>query len=288
MKPVRLKDLHIPQEVLQPMKTNSELDSFVSTRGGFLPSTVYIVVGGAGSGKTSWAIDTLYKLQENNPTKKCLYISGEQDEIDNYELSTFIPGLAELETLYLAGVKNPQKLIQDTLDQGWDMVLMDSLEVVSGRIQTTTDLNSKQSLKWVMDLMFKHKRGNNPTNTYTGFLVIQQATKSGTFKGDSSIEFDTSGMLYIRRGHGTERHLEFSKNRRGESNVKLYYQLENGQMVYNPEEEEVSELVSKPKLGIPAVVLAAFIKSLAEKRFNTKISENQSFLLVKEMEDALT
>jgi len=288
MKPVRLKDLHIPKQVLQPMKTNSELDSFVSTRGGFLPSTVYIVVGGAGSGKTSWAIDTLCKLQENNPTKKCLYISGEQDEIDNYELSTFIPGLAELETLYLAGVKNPQKLIQDTLDQGWDMVLMDSLEVVSGRIQTTTDLNSKQSLKWVMDLMFKHKRGNNPTNTYTGFLVIQQATKSGTFKGDSSIEFDTSGMLYIRRGHGTERHLEFTKNRRGESNVKLYYQLENGQMVYNPEEEEVSELVSKPKLGIPAVVLAAFIKSLAEKRFNTKISENQSFLLVKEMEDALT
>ena len=288
MKPVRLKDLHIPQEVLQPMKTNSELDSFVSTRGGFLPSTVYIVVGGAGSGKTSWAIDTLSKLQSNNPTKKCLYISGEQDEIDNYELSTFIPGLLELDTLYLAGVKNPQKLIQDTLDQGWDMVLMDSLEVVSGRIQTTTDLNSKQSLKWVMDLMFKHKRGNNPTNTYTGFLVIQQATKSGTFKGDSSIEFDTSGMLYIRRGHGTERHLEFTKNRRGESNVKLYYQLENGQMVYNPEEEEVSELVSKPKLGIPAVVLAAFIKSLAEKRFNTKISENQSFLLVKEMEDALT
>ena len=136
-----------------------------------------------------------------------------------------------------------------------------------------------------MDLMFKHKRGNNPTNTYTGFLVIQQATKSGTFKGDSSIEFDTSGMLYIRRGHGTERHLEFSKNRRGESNVKLYYELQNGHMVYNPEEEEVSELVSKPTLGIPAVVLATFIKSLAEKRFNSKISENQSFLLVKELED---
>ena len=86
MKPIKLKDLHIPPVVLQPLKTNSELDSFVSTRGGFLPSTVYIVVGGAGTGKTAWGIDTLYKLQTNNTSKRFLYISGEQDEVDNYEL----------------------------------------------------------------------------------------------------------------------------------------------------------------------------------------------------------
>jgi predicted ATP-dependent serine protease len=284
MSTVRLKDLHIPQEVLKPMKTNSELDQFISTRGGFLPSTVYIVVGGAGSGKTSWSIDTLSRLQAENPNKKCLYISGEQDEIDNYELSTFIPGLLELDTLYLSGTKNPQKLIEDTLNEGWDIVLMDSLEVVSGRIQTTTGLNSKQSLKWVMDLMFKHKRGNNTTNTYTTFLVIQQATKSGTFKGDSSIEFDTSGMLYIRRGHGTERHLEFSKNRRGESNVKLFYKLENGQMVYMKEEEEIVEEVKSPTINIPTIAFASVIKALAKKRFNTKLSNDESLNIVKELQ----
>lgn len=284
MSTVRLKDLHIPQEVLKPMKTNSELDQFISTRGGFLPSTVYIVVGGAGSGKTSWCIDTLSRLQAENPNKKCLYISGEQDEIDNYELSTFIPGLLELDTLYLSGTKNPQKLIEDTLNEGWDIVLMDSLEVVSGRIQTTTGLNSKQSLKWVMDLMFKHKRGNNTTNTYTTFLVIQQATKSGTFKGDSSIEFDTSGMLYIRRGHGTERHLEFSKNRRGESNVKLFYKLENGQMVYMKEEDEIVEEVKSPTINIPTIAFASVIKALAKKRFNTKLSNDESLNIVKELQ----
>jgi predicted ATP-dependent serine protease len=284
MSTVRLKDLHIPQEVLKPMKTNSELDQFISTRGGFLPSTVYIVVGGAGSGKTSWSIDTLSRLQAENPNKKCLYISGEQDEIDNYELSTFIPGLLELDTLYLSGTKNPQKLIEDTLNEGWDIVLMDSLEVVSGRIQTTTGLNSKQSLKWVMDLMFKHKRGNNTTNTYTTFLVIQQATKSGTFKGDSSIEFDTSGMLYIRRGHGTERHLEFSKNRRGESNVKLFYKLDNGQMVYMKEEEEIVEEVKSPTINIPTIAFASVIKALAKKRFNTKLSNDESLNIVKELQ----
>ena len=101
MKTIRLKDLSIPKEVLIPLKTNTPLDSFISTRGGILPSTVYIVVGCAGTGKTAWGIDTLAKLKEQNPTKRVLYISGEQDEIDNYELSQYIPSLNELETLYL-------------------------------------------------------------------------------------------------------------------------------------------------------------------------------------------
>jgi len=280
MKTVRLKDLHIPLAVLQPMRTNSKLDSFVSTRRGFLPSTVYIIVGGAGSGKTAWGIDTLHKLQINNTTKKFLYISAEQDEIDNYELSTYVPGLKDIETLYLPGLLHPQKVIEETLNRGWDGVLIDSLEAISGRINTTTDLNSKQSLKWVMDLMFKHKRGNNPTNTYTTFLVIQQATKAGVFKGDSSIEFDTSGMLYIRRGHGTERHLEFTKNRRGESGEKLYYHLENGNMVYIPEEEYVQETEN-------TISPLDIIKALAFNEFGQKIDGETSFKILKEVEEAL-
>jgi len=237
MNTVRLKDLHIPNEVLLPMKTNTPLDGFISPRGGFLPSTVYIVVGNAGTGKTSWGIDTLYKLKQNYPKKRFLYISGEQDVIDNYELSQFIPGLKELDTLYLAGCNNPQELITDTLNHGWDMVLMDSLEVIAGRIGLTTDLNSKQSLKWVMDLMFKHKRANNPTKVYTTFLTIQQTTKEGIFKGDSSIEFDTSGMLYIKRNEDNERHLIFTKNRRGPSNVKLHYKLNGEELEYVKDED---------------------------------------------------
>jgi predicted ATP-dependent serine protease len=278
MKTVRLKDLHIPKEVLMPMKTNTPLDEFISPRGGFLPSTVYIVVGGAGTGKTSWGIDTLSKLSNNYPQKKFLYISGEQDEIDNYELSQYIPGLRELETLYLAGSKNPQKRITETLNTGWDMVLIDSLEVIAGRVQLTTDLNKTQSLKWVMDLMFKHKRGNNPTKTYTTFLTIQQATKKGIFKGDSSIEFDTSGMLYIKRESNDERRLIFTKNRRGPSNISLFYRLGKGQLEYMVDEEE-EPVVSNP--------ISDILKALALREFGQKIGINTSFQILKEVEDAL-
>ena len=86
MKTIKLKDLHIPSEVLKPIKTNTSLDNFISTRGGILPSTVYIVVGAAGTGKTAWGIDTLSKLKNSNPSKKFLYISGEQDEIEYRQL----------------------------------------------------------------------------------------------------------------------------------------------------------------------------------------------------------
>lgn len=237
---VKLRDLEIPQEVLVPMKTNTILDGFISDRGGLLPSCIYIVVGGAGSGKTSWSIDTVHKLQTVNPTKKFLYISGEQDEIDNYELSQKLPGLTDINTLYLAGCTNPKQVLIETLNQGWDGVLIDSLEVVSNRIQTTTSLTAKQSSKWVMDLMFKHKKGANPTKTYTAFMVIQQATKSGTFKGDASIEFDSTGMLYVVNDDAEEnRYLMFSKNRRGDNRVKLYYRLYQGRMRYIPRVAEV-------------------------------------------------
>ncbi len=232
---VKLKNLSIPQQVLVPMKTNTALDSFISDRGGLLPSCIYVVVGGAGSGKTSWSIDTLHKLQTNNTTKKFLYISGEQDEIDNYELSEELPGLKDLSTLYLSGCENPKEAIEEVFNEGWHCVLIDSLEIIAKRIESTTSLNVKQSYKWVMDLMFKHKKGGNPSNIYTSFLVIQQATKSGAFKGDSSIEFDTTGMLYvINDDEETNRYLIFSKNRRGDNKVKQFYRLSNGRMTYVP------------------------------------------------------
>lgn len=238
MEIVKLRDLKIPQEVLTPIKTNTILDDFISDRGGLLPSCVYVVVGGAGSGKTSWSIDTIHKIQTNNANKKILYISGEQDVVDNYELSQKIPGLLDLNTLYLAGCNEPQKVLVDVLNQGWDVVLLDSLEVIAGRINMTTDLNVKQSSRWVLDLMLKHKKGGNKKNIFSSFIVIQQSTKSGIFKGDSSIEFDTTGMLYVKFDDMGNRYLEFSKNRRGENKVRQYYTLSKGSMTYTPIGEE--------------------------------------------------
>ena len=83
--------------------------------------------------------------------------------------------------------------------------------------------------------MFKHKKGGNEKNIFSSFIVIQQSTKSGTFKGDSSIEFDTTGMLYVKFDDEIgNRYLEFSKNRRGENKVKQYYRLSDGGMSYIP------------------------------------------------------
>lgn len=74
---------------------------------------------------------------------------------------------------------------------------------------------------------------------FSSFIVIQQSTKSGTFKGDSSIEFDTTGMLYVKFDDDMgNRYLEFSKNRRGENKVRQYYRLSKGCMTYIPIEQE--------------------------------------------------
>tara|TARA_R110000824_G_scaffold45548_4_gene131724 strand:- start:1340 stop:2176 length:837 start_codon:yes stop_codon:yes gene_type:complete len=274
MKTIKLKDLHIPSEVLKPIKTNTSLDNFISTRGGILPSTVYIVVGAAGTGKTAWGIDTLSKLKNSNPSKKFLYISGEQDEIDNFELSQYIPSLNDLDTLYLSGVTNPQPLLESTLKEGWDVVLVDSLEAITGRVSTTTSLNQKESLRWFMDLMFKNKRGKNNLSKYTTFLTIQQTTKQGIYKGDSSIEFDTTGMLYIKRGVDNTRTLMFTKNRRGDSQKSLEFQLENGGMSYEKKKGKIlKKSTKKPTKGMVEFVQESVGKTLVSfliKEFNKK------------------
>ena len=51
------------------------------------------------------------------------------------------------------------------------------------------------------------------------------------------------------------------------------------------EEEEVVEPTTKPTIGIPTIAFASIIKALAKERFNTKLTQNESFVLVKELED---
>ena len=48
---------------------------------------------------------------------------------------------------FLSGSKNPQPLLESTLKEGWDVVLVDSLEAITGRVAMTSSLNQKESLQ---------------------------------------------------------------------------------------------------------------------------------------------
>ena len=51
------------------------------------------------------------------------------------------------------------------------------------------------------------------------------------------------------------------------------------------EEEEIVESTVKPSIGIPTIAFASIIKALAKKRFKTNLTQKESFVIVKELED---
>ena len=83
--------------------------------------------------------------------------------------------------------------------------------------------------------MIRHNLGENDRKVNTAFLVIQQVTKGGVFVGSNRLKHNTTGMLEIRYDKDIEgaSYLMFTKNRRGQTNKKLYYSLkETGDVGY--------------------------------------------------------
>jgi hypothetical protein len=81
----------------------------------------------------------------------------------------------------------------------------------------------------------RNNKGENKSNKFTSFLLIQQVTKQGEFVGSNKLKHMTDAMLEMRReserdGGGT--FMAFSKNRNGNANNKLSYTLSNNRIEY--------------------------------------------------------
>ena len=97
---------------------------------------------------------------------------------------------------------------------------------------------------WLVDVCVNNNKGDNKTNKYTSFLLIQQVTKAGVFVGSNKLKHLTDAMLEMRResdrnGGGT--YLTFTKNRNGEAGMRMSYQLTGTQIYYGTIEIDSDE-----------------------------------------------
>ena len=221
----RLRDLNCPPEVFIPLKTGKFIDTVTSRKHGTMPATITVVVGEPGSGKTTLLVDKLASIEEKNPQKKCLYISSEMNPIDNMELAEELPQLMDVEGFYLADEENPKQAMEDILEEGWDYVILDSFMDVKDKVKDADccKMSSTATETWLIGLMIKHTKGQNESNKYTAFDVIQHITKGGTYAGSTKLKHNTTAMMYVRVDQQTnERYMVYVKNRRGDINKKLY------------------------------------------------------------------
>jgi predicted ATP-dependent serine protease len=233
IKLTQLQDLHFSEELFKPLRTNMAIDPFLSTEGGFLPGSNIMVTGGPGVGKTSVLCELLHRIREADPTRKVLFISAEMNQLDMARYLKRFPQWGTLPILFLSDYADgmAKRAIEETLHQGWDIVLTDSYTEVNDSVKEESGMSRGKVEKWFLSLMNEHNMANNLAQKYTTFITILQLNKGGVFVGSNKLKHMTSAMLHLEwKGseNTSERYMHFSKNRAGEVNHKLFFTLEQG------------------------------------------------------------
>ena len=230
MKLVKMDNVKFNDDLFIPIKSKTIVDSLLSTEGGIFPGTNTIVIGDPGVGKSTVLLDLLAQYHKDG--KKVLFISGEMNEIDMYGYVKRYPSFGQLPIMFMNDYTDcPKEAVEQVLDQGYDVVLMDSWAEVTALVADQQNWARKKVESWLLDLLEKNNKANNQANKHTAFICIQQMTKAGEFAGSNRIKHMTSSMAALRfdgRGRDAERYIEFSKNRRGNVGDKVFFNLHRG------------------------------------------------------------
>ena len=227
---VKMQDVTFNDDLFIPIKTKTIVDSVLSTEGGLFPGTNTVVIGDPGVGKSTVLLDWIADMQKQG--KKVLFISGEMNDIDMYGYVKRFPKFGSLPILFMQDYNNcPKQAVEQVLNQGYDIVLMDSWAEVTAMVKDQMGWARNKVESWLLDLLEKNNKANNKANKNTAFICIQQMTKAGEFAGSNRIKHMTTAMAALRfdgRGRDAERYLEFEKNRRGSLGDKIYFSLHRG------------------------------------------------------------
>ena len=244
----KLKDIVIDERMFDQMKSGLALDELISHEGGVPSATNIIACGDPGIGKTTILLDLLSAIQLKDSSKKCLFISGEMGKKQMFKYTQRFPQFGVVETIFVSDYvdHNVKDVMEQVMNIGWDLILIDSIAEVLDGVRNDNGWDRKTAESWLVDECVKNNKGDNLTNKYTTFVCIQQVRKDGGAVGSNKLKHMTDALLEVRRekessGGGT--YLEFTKNRNGKIENKLYFQLTGTQIVYSNIEarEEVED-----------------------------------------------
>jgi len=234
-KVTKLNDLDIDPKMMNTFKSGLKVDQLISHEGGIPAATNIMMIGDPGVGKTTVLLDVLSAAQ--NKGAKCLFISGEMGKKQMFKYTQRFPQFGNISTLFMQDYLefNTKDVIEQVLNIGYDIVLIDSAAEIIDGVRDDNNWDRKMAEAWLVDICTKNNKGENKTNSYTSFLLIQQVTKSGVFSGSNKLKHLVDAMGEMRReserdGSGT--YINFTKNRNGLVDNKMYYELNNSKIVY--------------------------------------------------------
>jgi len=234
----RGNDLSFNESLFIPLKTNTEVDTILSTEGGLMPGTSMMIAGGPGSGKSTLVMDMLSKFTMQG--LKCLLVQGEMDQIGHYKYCRRMPSFGCVQTLFLKDhIDNLKETIEHVFSLGYDVIAVDSIAEVLDMYKDQNGGTSKQAESWFLKLQDEVKKGKNKQKYYTSFINIQQMTKSDEFAGSNRLKHMMEAFCKVERSRdGLERSLHFEKNRDCDKDFKVYFSIYQDGVHYSYEMEK--------------------------------------------------
>lgn len=245
-KVIRMRDLHFNPDLFRNYMSGTVLDELLCSYKGLPKGVNYMIIGDPGVGKTTIILDLLSNIRNNTPGIRVLFISAEMNEIDLAIYVQRFPKFQDLDILFIEAsfeedaATHNLETVRSILEQGWDIVAIDSFHELQGIIKEEENLTCKKAESMLLSMIKQQNKAANDRGVNTTFLTIQQVTKAGHFIGSNRLKHSITAMLELRlenpKNIYSDRYAVFSKHRRGDVGVRLYYDLSvTGDVYYNEE-----------------------------------------------------
>ena len=243
---IRMRDLHFDPDLFRNYMSGTVLDELLCSYKGLPKGVNYMIIGDPGVGKTTIILDLLSNIRRYNPGVRVLFISAEMNEIDLAIYVQRFPKFQDLDILFIEASFDEDaethnlETVKSVLEQGWDVVAIDSFYELQGIIKEEENLTLKKAESMLLSMIKQQNKAANGRSVNTTFLTIQQVTKAGHFIGSNRLKHSITAMLELRLENAkniySDRYAVFSKHRRGDVGVRLYYDLSvTGDVFYNEE-----------------------------------------------------
>ena len=217
-------------------KTGGLVDQLLSDHtedGGLYSGTANIVIGESGVGKSTVILQLLAMIKRENPDAKILYISSEMTRNDLFFFFSKMPIIGNIPTLLLMDyiMGRFDLILKNTIESDdYDIILLDSYQDTIVKMADVLGWKTNRAATWLTNAIIEAADKRNKA-----IFAIQHLTKGGQYVGSTYLKHATTAMMEMRFDDAGRRYVEFSKNRRGGSNIykRLYYSLVNGELVWD-------------------------------------------------------
>lgn len=256
---VKMRDVRFDKDLFINFRTRTILDNLLCSYQGLPKGVNYMIIGDPGVGKTTIILDMLANIRKAQPSARILFISAEMNEIDLAIYVERFPKFGDLNILFIEGgfdeCSHSWQTVADTLDDGWDIVAIDSFHELQGVVKEEENVTNKRAESMLLSLIKQQNKAQNDRGVNTTFLTIQQVTKSGAFVGSNRLKHMITAMMELRLDNPkniySDRYITFSKHRRGDVGVKLYYNLSTtGDVDFDEERYEQDQSIRRMQRNV--------------------------------------